>query len=298
VLDVRQLRYFVAVAEYLHFTRAAGHLHVAQSALSNQVKQLEAELGVRLLARSKRSSVTLTDAGQLFLTEARNALRHIEIAESVGRLAGRGMLGYVEIGYVASAALSGLLSIAMLTFRQERPGVVLGISEMESPQQLTAIAEGKLDVGFIRQHPHYPEGVVVEVLRADKLLLALPVGHPKPAKPEIGALADETFVVPQVEKGGGFVEPVADFMATAGATPERIIWVRDFLSAITLVGAGCGIALVPESLRALAMPNVLYSEISNYDRKVELALAYRSARNSPAVEAFVEVCRECRNASS
>lgn len=292
MLDVRQLRYFVAVAEHLHFTRAADYLHVAQSALSNQVKQLEAELGVRLLDRSKRSSVALTDAGLLFLTEARNALRQIEIAESVGRLAGRGMLGHVEIGYIASAAFSGLLSVAMLIFRKERPGVVLRISEMESPLQLTAIAEGKLDVGFIRPRLNYPEGVVVEVLRSEKLLLALPLGHPQAADHEVGALAGETFIVPQAETAGGFTEHVVDFMAVGGATPERIIRVRDFLSAITLVSAGCGIALVPESLRVLAMPNVLYSEILNYDRKVGLALAHRSARNSPAVQAFVEVCRD------
>jgi DNA-binding transcriptional LysR family regulator len=135
------------------------------------------------------------------------------------------------------------------------------------------------------------------VLRAEKLLLALPLGHPQSLKPEIGALADETFMVPQVEKVGGFAGHVADFMAAAGAAPERIIRVRDFLSAIALVGAGCGIALVPESLRALAMPNVVYSEIADYDGKVDLALAYRSARNSPAVQAFIEVCRGCRDGS-
>ena len=294
MLDVRQLRYFVAVAEYLHFTRAADHLHVAQSALSTQVKQLEAQLGVRLLNRSKRSSVTLTDAGLLFLTEARNALRQLDLAESVGHLAGRGMLGHVEIGYVASAAFSGLLSLAMLTFRKERPGVALRISEMETFRQLAAIAEGKLDVAFIRPRPNYPEGVVVEVLLTEKLLLAMPVGHPQSAATEVRALADETFVVPN---SGGFAEHAAHFVAAAGPAPERIVEVRDFLSAITLVGAGCGIALVPESLRALAMPNVRYSEMSNYDHRVELALAYRSTRNSPVVQAFVEVCRGYGNGS-
>lgn len=294
MLDVRQLRYFVAVAEYLHFTRAADHLHVAQSALSTQVKQLEAQLGVRLLNRSKRSSVTLTDAGLLFLTEAQNTLRQLDLAESVGRLAGRGMLGHVEIGYVASTAFSGLLSRAMLNFRKERPGIVLRISEMETAGQLAAITEGKLDVGFIRPRPNYPEGVVVEVLLSERLLLALPVGHPQSATPAVRALADETFVVP---KSGGFAEHAAHFVAAAGPAPERIVEVRDFLSAITLVAAGCGIALVPESLRALAMPNVRYSEMSNYDRRVELALAYRSARNSPVVKAFVEVCRGCSSVS-
>jgi DNA-binding transcriptional LysR family regulator len=99
-----------AVAEELHFSKAADRLHVAQSAVSAQIQQLEASLGAALFHRSKRSSVMLTDAGLLFLTEARSALRQVENAESIGRLAGRGMLGHIEIGYVASAAFSGLLS--------------------------------------------------------------------------------------------------------------------------------------------------------------------------------------------
>jgi DNA-binding transcriptional LysR family regulator len=220
MLDVRQLRYFIAVAEELHFSKAADRLHVAQSAVSAQIQQLEASLGAALFHRSKRSSVILTDAGLLFLTEARSALRQIENAESIGRLAGRGMLGHIEIGYVASAAFSGLLSSAMLAFRKERPRVMLRISEMETPRQLTAIAESKLDVGFIRPRPNYPEGVVVEVLRAEKLLLALPVGHPLSSGIEIGALADETFIVPQFEEAGGFAEHVADFAAAAGRHDE------------------------------------------------------------------------------
>ena len=137
---------------------------------------------------------------------------------------------------------------------------------------------------------------MVEVLRAEKLLLALPVGHPLSSGIEIGSLADETFIVPQFEEAGGFAEHVADFAAAAGAAPERVVRVRDFPTAITMVGAGYGIALVPEALPSLAMPNVIYSEIANYDQKVGLALAYRSARNSPAVHAFVEVCRGHTNA--
>src|SRR6202011_291880 len=113
VLDTRQLRYFVAVADDLHFTKAADRLHVAQSALSTQVKQLEAQLGARWLPRGKRSAIALTDAGVLFLIEARRALEQLERAEAVGRRAGRGELGHVAIGYSPSAAVSGVLSAAI-----------------------------------------------------------------------------------------------------------------------------------------------------------------------------------------
>ena len=150
MLDTRQLRYFVAVAEDLHFTKAADRLHVAQSALSTQVKQLETQLGARLLARGKRSAVALTEAGVLFLVEARRALEQVERAEAAGRRAGRGELGHVAIGYVPSAAVSGVLSSAVRAYRAQRSDVILQLDEMESPKQLAAIIESRLDVGLIR----------------------------------------------------------------------------------------------------------------------------------------------------
>jgi DNA-binding transcriptional LysR family regulator len=150
MLDIRQLRYFVAVAEDLHFTRAADRLHVAQSALSTHVKQLEAQLGTRLLARSKRSAVALTDAGILFLIDARRALGQVERAEAAGRRARRGELGHVAIGYLGSAAFSGVLSTAIRAFRAQKADVTLHLAEMWTPMQLAAIAEGRQDVGFLR----------------------------------------------------------------------------------------------------------------------------------------------------
>jgi DNA-binding transcriptional LysR family regulator len=143
MLETRQLRYFVAVAEDLHFTKAADRLHVAQSALSEQVKQLEVQLGARLLARSKRSAVTPTDAGAFFLVEARHALEQVERAEAAGRRAGRGELGHVAIGYGASAAVSGVLSSAIRAYRSRRADVTLHLDEMRAPQQLAAITEGR-----------------------------------------------------------------------------------------------------------------------------------------------------------
>ncbi len=221
--------------------------------------------------------------------------RQLDIAESVGHLAGRGMLGHVEIGYVASVAFSGLLSLAMLTFRKERPGVVLhGSRRWKRFSNSRPSREGKLDVGFIRPRPNYPEGVVVEVLLTEKLLLALPVGHPQSAAPR--SVRSPTKPLWCLSPAASPSMPPTS-MAAAGPTPERVVQVRDFLSAITLVGAGCRDRTRARIPRALAMPNVRYSEMSNYDRRVDLALAYRSARNSPVVQAFVEVCRSCRNVS-
>jgi DNA-binding transcriptional LysR family regulator len=203
VLDTRQLRYFVAVAEDLHFTKAADRLHVAQSALSTQVKQLETQLGARLLARGKRSAVALTEAGVLFLVEARRALEQVERAEAAGRRAGRGELGHVAIGYVPSAAVSGVLSSAVRAYRAQRSDVILQLDEMESPKQLAAIIESRLDVGLIRARKDYPDGVSATVIKQERLLLALPADHRLAQAREVevlevGALSKETLILPSI----------------------------------------------------------------------------------------------------
>jgi DNA-binding transcriptional LysR family regulator len=297
VLDTRQLRYFVAVADDLHFTKAADRLHVAQSSLSTQVNQLEAQLGARLLARRKRSAVSLTDAGVLFLVEARRALEQVERAEAVGRRAGRGELGHIAIGYTPSAALSGALSSVIRTYRVQNSDVALHLAEMESPEQLAAIIEGRLDVGFIRSLKDYPDGVSASVIRQERLLLALPADHhlaDKGEAVEVGVLSDETLIVPQFDEYEGFLYYVAEFVAAVRPTPEHVYPVRGIPTALSLVGAGVGVALVSESWRSLAMANVVYREIVDFERIVIVVLAHRTRERAPAVLAFVETCKGLR----
>jgi len=299
VLDTRQLRYFVAVAEDLHFTRAADRLHVAQSALSTQVKQLEVQLGARLLARRKRSAVTLTDAGVLFLVEARRALEQVERAEAAGRRAGRGELGHVEIGYSPTAAVSGVLSAAIRAYRVQRSDVALHLDEMESPKQLAAIIESRLDVGFIRAHKDYPDGISASVIKQERLLLALPADHRlaeglEVEALEVKALSDETLILPQFEEDEGFTDYVTDFVAAVRPMPEHVYPVRGLPTALSLVGAGVGVALVMESWRSLTMANVVYRGIVDYERVVEMVLAHRTRESAPAVLAFVEACKGLR----
>jgi DNA-binding transcriptional LysR family regulator len=225
MLDTRQLRYFVAVAEDLHFTRAADRLHVAQSALSTHVKQLEAHLGTRLLARSKRSAVALTDAGIMFLVEARRALEQVERAEAAGRRAGRGELGHVAIGYAGSAAFSSVLSSAIRAYRAQKADVTLHLAEIWTPMQLAAIAEGRQDVGFLRSQKRYPDGISALVVKQEQVLLALPADHRLAEASEIEAravesLSDETFILPQFEDAGSFTDYAIDFLSACSALAE------------------------------------------------------------------------------
>jgi DNA-binding transcriptional LysR family regulator len=294
MLDIKQIRYFIAVAEDLHFSRAADRLHIAQSALSTQIKQLEAELGARLIARKKRAAATLTDAGELFLIEARRVLEQVQRAEAAGRRAGRGELGHVEVGYVPSVAFSGLIPKAILEFRKQRPDVALHLAALESPMQLEAIAEGRLDIGFIRPRPSYSPGVTAEVLRQEKLLLAMPAGHPLTTSDDMTSLSHETLIVPQFDERADFSEYVADFVSSVQVPPENMQRVRDFLTALILVAGGRGVALVPESLRGISMANVAFRPIGKHGRTIGLAVAYRANESAPAVRAFIETCKRLR----
>jgi DNA-binding transcriptional LysR family regulator len=288
LLEVRQLRYFIAVAEELHFTKAADREHVAQSALSTQIKQIEAILGTRLFERKKRSLVTLTDAGVLFLREAKRARDQIELAETIGRRAGRGELGHVQIAYVASAALSGVMPKAIASYRELRNDVTLSLAQMETPKQLAAIAAGGVDAGFMRPRQIYPEGISAKVLLEERLLIACHSDRQLASRPTLKTFCNDVFIVPQFEESGGFLEYVAEFTSGARPAHDQVFKVRDFLTALSLVAAGVGVALVPESMRSMAIDNVTYTAIAGYKRTIGLSLAYRSNEKAPAIRGFID----------
>ncbi|HEX4260282.1 MAG TPA: LysR family transcriptional regulator, partial [Acetobacteraceae bacterium] len=177
-LDARQLRYFIAVAEELSFARAADRLNVAQSAVSLQIKGLEEAFGARLLNRRKRAAVSLTETGRLFLSEAVAAIRQLERAEQVGHLAARGELGRIEVGYVTSAVMNRILPSLLREYRRSRPAVQLRLTAMETPRQLDALAEGRLDAALIEPRPGYAAGVAARVIHREALCVALAADHP------------------------------------------------------------------------------------------------------------------------
>jgi DNA-binding transcriptional LysR family regulator len=190
-----------------------------------------------LLARRKRSAVALTDAGVFFLVEARRALEQVERAEAAGRRAGRGELGHVSIGHSASAAVSCVLSAAIRAYRAQRSDVALHLDEMESPKQLAAIIESRLDVGFIRSRTDYPDGVSASVIKQERLLLALPADHRLAQALEIKVLevetlSNETLILPQFEEDPGFTDYVTDFVAAVRPTPEQTYPVRGLPTAL------------------------------------------------------------------
>jgi DNA-binding transcriptional LysR family regulator len=290
MIDSRQVKLFVALAEDLHFARTADRLDIAQSVLSEQIKRLETDLGVRLLNRNKRAAITLTDAGDVFLVEAKAALRQLERADRVGRLVARGEAGHVALGYIGSAVTTGLLPDTLKAFRTASPDVRMHIVAMETPTQLERLSDGTIDVGFIRPRAHYPDGVTAQVVQRESLLIALPADSPLARVKAVKAsqLRGVSFIAPQFNEAAGFAEDLARLGRVGGFDAQPEYRVNDFITAVSMASAGYGVALVPQSIQGFAQAGVVFKPLSDFDEQVELAVAYRVREHSPCVLGFID----------
>ncbi|WP_235035387.1 LysR substrate-binding domain-containing protein, partial [Roseomonas sp. 18066] len=239
-LELRHLRYFLAVAEELNYGRAAERLKIAQPGLSQQIRALEEIVGATLFDRSRRA-VQLTLAGELLLGEARKTLAQAEAALTAARRAGRGEVGRIAIGYTASAAYTGVLTALVGSFRAAHPEVELQITEMEMQRQLDAIAEDRLDIGFIRPPVALPLGVASLPLLQEPVLLALPERHPLAAGDApvaLAALAGESFITPRHGPSVSFHHHLLEAARAAGFPPRMGPQGRDFVTIVSMVAVG------------------------------------------------------------
>lgn len=290
-LELRHLRYFVAVAVGLHFGRAAETLHMAQPPLSQAIQQLEAIVGVRLLERTRRR-VALTDSGAVFLEEARRTLRAAEQAVGAARQAGRGQLGRLEIGFVGSAPFNVLPGI-LRTFREEYPGVSLALHELATAAQAQALLERRIDVGFVRP-PLEVAGIVLEGILREPLVAALPEGHrlARRARVPIAALAGEPFIIFPRRVAQGLYDQITGLCRKAGFEPDVAQEAPQMQTIVGLVGAGLGIALVPESVQIIHGTGVVYRPLRPAGPPVELAVARRRGDEAAVVRNFMQVVRD------
>lgn len=290
-LDPRRLACFVALAEELHFTRAAARLRLTQSALSQQIARLEAELGVALLVRSSRR-VALTAAGEVFLDGARATLAQAAEASQAARRAARGEVGRLMLAF-ADAAPLGVLPRLVSRFRAACPEVQLTLSEMLTADAAEAIVHRRLDAALLRPMPA-TDALETLVLWREAYLLALPAAHPLAAREEVplAALRDEPFVATSPGKGRYIDGRFRGALARAGVRP-RVVQQVDQLTAVAgLVGAGVGVAFMPASATRLAMEGVVYRPIAGRDVPVaEMALAWRRDETAPTVARLVAVAR-------
>jgi DNA-binding transcriptional LysR family regulator len=287
-MELRHLRYFVAVAEELHFGRAAARLHIAQPPLSQQILRLEAELGVELLRRNRRS-VQLTDAGRLLLEQSRPLLAQADHLEQLLRQAGAGEVGRLAVGFVGSASYEALPRI-LREFRDRHPQVELRLDELTTAGQVAALNAGRIDVGLVRP-PVGDSSLELTPLVEERLVAALPDSHPlaRRKRVRVAALAEEPFVLVPRRLGTGLYDDVLAVCREAGFSPHVVQEASEMQTIVSLVSAGIGVSLVPESVETFSPPRVAYRPLSGPNASLEIALAHRPGERSPLVERFREV---------
>jgi DNA-binding transcriptional LysR family regulator len=290
-MELRHLRYFVAVAEELHFGRAARRLHMSQPPLSQQVKRLEEELGVQLLHRTKRR-VELTEAGEAFLGEASLALSQVEAAAEAARRAGRGETGTLSVGFVGSAAYEVLPEV-LKAFRGRYPDVEIRLEELTTAQQVRALGEGRIEVGFVRP-PVGEESLAVETVLREPLVAVLPGDHSLSEQEgvSLGALAEEPFVMTPRRLGPSFYDRIVGACREAGFSPRVVQEAIQMQTIIGMVAAGIGVALVPASESNLTRKGVVYKPIQDEGLEVELAMVWAPEGSSPTLRAFLSTVGE------
>jgi DNA-binding transcriptional LysR family regulator len=289
-VELRQLRYFVAVAEELHFRRAAARLHISQPPLSQQIAALERELGCRLLARTRRR-VELTPAGEAFLRHARAVLTELDVAGATARAIDAGQAGMLRVNFVGSALLS-IVPASVQRFRRARPGVEVEVRERSTTEQLRALDSGLADVALVRPpiEPH-PE-LRTEVVLRERTIAAVPEGHALAAlkRVPLRRLAAEPLVLFPRLQAPGFHDLLIGRMAATGVAPHVVQYAPEMLTIIGLVAAGIGVSPVPASMAALAIPGVEYRPLSGAP-DTELLAVTRASDDSALVRAFVAEAR-------
>ncbi len=288
-MELRHLRYFAAVADERHFGRAARQLRIAQPPLSRQIQALEAELGFSLFDRSRRS-VELTPAGTVLLAHVRHVFLALEQAVREARRASVGETGRIAVGYLSSLAYSGITEL-LRVFHARYPAVDLALREMSPQEQVEALRSEALDVGFVRG-PLDDVALVSECVRREALVVALPIDHPLASRRSIplSSLAREPFVLFPRPRGPAFHDQLIVLCREAGFSP-RIVQEAPQLDMLSLVAAGFGVSIVPESTRIIRRKGIVLRPIAG-SPMTELLVAWRPENESPALREFVSIVRK------
>jgi len=287
-MEIRHLRYFVAVAEELHFGRAARRLHIQQPPLSRQIQDLETELGFPLFERSRRR-VELTPAGTALLNRARQVFDALDVAIHDARSASEGESGRLVVGYPSSLAYSGLTEL-LRAFRTRFPSVEISLRELPPADQIDGLKAGSLDVGFVRSSLDDPT-LTAELVRREALMVVLPDDHPLASQRSIPlkALAREPFVMFPRARGPAFFDQLMALCSRAGFTP-RIVQEAAQLDLVSLVAAGFGVSIMPSSMRNFRRPGLAFRAITG-SPQVELLIVWRQQNLSAALHNFVDLVR-------
>ena len=283
-VELRHLRYFLAVAEELHFGRAAARLQIAQPALSQQIRRLEEEIGVELFHRTKRR-VQLSAGGEAMVQSARQALSDVEASIEVAQRAARGEIGHLTVGFIETAATT-IVPLAVRRFRTDHPDVGLSLRELSVDAQVDGLRSGALDVGIVRL-PIDVDGLLLRPVADEGLLVVAPEGHPLAGRQRVGSqsLAGEPLVLLAREVVPGLYDQIIALQREHGGA--NIAQEATSIQAVLgLVAAGLGVSLLPASVRSLDRSGVAFTTLTSSPRS-SMLLAWSEADRSPLTAAFV-----------
>ncbi|UYX55007.1 LysR substrate-binding domain-containing protein [Bacillus thuringiensis] len=288
-MDIRKMRYFITVAEELNFSRAAERLMMAQPPLSQEIRKLEEELGVQLFHRTKRM-VELTDAGKIFLEGARQTLLQVDRTIKETQLANEGKVGHLIIGFVDSTET--VIEI-LKKFRERFPKIQLILREMTTDQQIKALYEKQIHIGFIRSKQNN-EILASEVCSEECLKLVLHQDHPLVSLPNISmkSLVDEPFILFPRHFGTNFYDLIISYFWEHGVSLNIVQEAIQMQTIVDLVAAGMGISVVPSSVESYKKSGVMYKDIQENTPKINLYVGWRQDEKSVVLENFLTVVRE------
>jgi DNA-binding transcriptional LysR family regulator len=288
-MELRHLRSFVAVAEELHFGRAAERLHIAQSPLSQQIQRLERQVGVALFDRNRRK-VELTEAGRAMLVHARETLAQADLAANAARGAAAGQAGELRVGFLASAAMALLPSIVP-PWRAAAPAATVEFVEGTTREQLVGVRDRRLDVAFVRP-PERDDDLVIDVVWGEPIVAVVPAGGPLAARKslQLSDLRDEPFVLFPRESAPGLHDHLVERCSEAGFAPAVAYECSAMPTAVAVVAAGLGVSLVPQSISSLALQGVAYRPLDD-EVHAQIAMITHVANSRPLVYAFTDSVR-------
>jgi DNA-binding transcriptional LysR family regulator len=295
-MDFRQLNYFVAVAQELSFSRAAERLHISQPPLSQQIKLLEQDLGVQLFERTRRS-VRLTHAGSVFYEQARGILEQYAAARELCAWSLDGRAGRLRIGFTGSVPVFAAFPRLMQAFRRRYPRIELDLLHLSTAEQLQALSEHRLDVGFLRPSPEFraPASIQARTLWEDELVLALAQGHPAARSRgalDLGGFADEGFILFPRALGCGLFEHITHLAARAGFSVRIAQEARETSTTLALVAAGLGVSIVPDTYAAAKPPGVVFKRIAQPGSGSAILLASTAVQGNASARLFIEHAHE------
>lgn len=286
--ELRHLRYFLTVAEELHFRRAAERLHIAQPALSKQIQQLEAAIGIKLFERTNRK-VILTKAGEVFYSEAKAIFKQIDNAISLTQRAASGEWGELKLTFTAPA-MSTVLPSILRTYKRNFPKVKITLTELPTSAQIEALTTGESDCGFFHPTVAIPNLTIKEIF-TESLGIVVPKSHPLASQKKIRLVdfADDAFILFPRTYNSHLYDQIVAICQQVGFSPNIVEEVSPRINAIGLVAAEMGITFLSQSLCSLCGQDVVYKPLTGLTPQLKLVYSWRSQNTSPCLPLFLEV---------